>query len=132
VPGKGLSSKSLREAAVRARAMARERAAARLDGARAEYPEAAEVAQRVYNSAVEARRSGESGDVSPILWAPLVTVVVRATDLPNDDETLYDVAAYFVASFIAGGLGFDRAHFEEWRRRSEADSSDVTDPASEL
>jgi hypothetical protein len=83
------------------------------------------VAQRVYVAALEARASGEAGDVSPLLWAPLVTaaemmaaVVVAANDLDAGDEELrVDIAAYF----IAGGRGFDRAHFDAWRARPTHD-----------
>ncbi len=83
---------------------------------------AAATAQRVYNAIVEARASGESGDVSPVLWGPLTVaceivaqVVVKAEGMPGDEETLVDVAAYFAAGFIAGGQRFDREHFEAWR-----------------
>jgi hypothetical protein len=87
------------------------------------------VAQRVYVAALEARASGEAGDVSPLLWAPLVTaaemmaaVVVAANDLDAGDEELrVDIAAYFVAGFVAGGRGFDRAHFDAWRARPTHD-----------
>lgn len=122
--GPGLSSRVLREAAHEARTAVRERAAARVDAE--QHPDAAAVAQRVYNAAVEAKRTGEAGDVSPILWAPLAvaaemmaTVVCEANRL-DPDEYLIDVAAYFTAALLAGGHGFDFAHFEQWRRRTEA------------
>jgi hypothetical protein len=130
----GLSSRMLREAAQAARRLADSRETERRASAEGEFPEAAQTAQRVFQVAVEARRSGESGDVSPVLWAPIVVasemmaaVVVRAYELPGGEETLYDVAAYFTAAFIAGGHGFDRAHFEAWRARSQADTSDGGD-----
>lgn len=88
---------------------------------------AAAVAQRVYNAIEEATRTGEAGDVSPLLWGPLAVagemmakVVVRAHGLPADEDTLVDVAAYFVAGFLSGGHGFDRAHFEDWQQRFRA------------
>lgn len=94
--------------------------------------EAAQLAQRVYNAAVEAKRTGEAGDVSPLLWAPLAVagemmavVVARANGLPQDEQTLVDVAAYFVAGFLSGGHGFDFEHFEQWRRRSTEVAQDA-------
>lgn len=124
----GLSSKALRDAAAAAAAGVRDRAASRAAAAEREHPLAAQVAQRVFNAVVEAERSGESGDVSPVLWAPLAVaaemmaqVVVEANGLPATEEMHVDVAAYFVAGFLSGGHGFDRAHFDEWRRRSYAD-----------
>lgn len=114
------------------------RSAARAAGAAAarapeEDPEAAQLAQRVYNAVREARRTGESGDVSPLIWAPLAVaaelmavVVIESNGLPKTEEMHVDVAAYFTAGFIAGGHGFDFAHFEQWRRRSvEGDAPDI-------
>lgn len=83
--------------------------------------EAAAVAQRVYNATHEAKTSGECGDVSPLLWGPVVVaaemaaaVVVRMDGLKADDAE--DVAAYFVAMQLAAAQFFDFAHFERWRR----------------
>lgn len=97
---------------------------------------AAQVSQRVYNAIVEAKASGESGDVSPLLWGPLAvaaemmaSVVVRANELGERDEELHvDVAAYFVAGFIAGGHGFDAEHFGDWRRRADAGVAPEVEP----
>ncbi|MGH2897905.1 MAG: hypothetical protein ACRDMZ_04470 [Solirubrobacteraceae bacterium] len=88
--------------------------------------QAAQVSQRVYNAIVESKRTGEAGDVSPLMWGPLAVagemmavVVARANGLPQDEDTITDLAAYFVAGLLAGGHGFDFEHFEGWRRRSE-------------
>lgn len=84
---------------------------------------AAKVAQRVYNVVHEAKETGEAGDVSPLLWAPLVVaselaavVIAKSQGLDSEDEELLtDIAAYFVAGMLAGVQGFDREHFEAWR-----------------
>lgn len=94
--------------------------------------QAAQVSQRVYHAIVEGKRTGEAGDVSPLLWGPLAVaaemmavVVARANGLPEDEQTLVDVAAYFVAGFLSGGHGFDFEHFEQWRRRSTQSTQDA-------
>jgi hypothetical protein len=86
---------------------------------------AAAVAQRVYNAVHEAKTTGEAGDVSPLLWGPLVVaaemaaaVVVKANGLPDTEEQRIEVAAYFTAGFLSGAHGFDFAHFERWRQRT--------------
>lgn len=94
------------------------------------------IAQRVYNVAHEAKTSGEAGDVSPLLWAPLVVaaemaavVVCKAGYVDDTEEMRQEVAAYFVAGFIAGAQRFDREHFEKWRSAaSEAAGAEEMEP----
>lgn len=90
--------------------------------------DAAAVAQRVYNAVAAARDTGEAGEISPLLHGPVVVVaeqcalvVVRSSGLPETEEMVGDVAAYFYASIMAGVQLFDFAHFEEWRRRTDGD-----------
>jgi hypothetical protein len=127
-----LNSKTMREAAVAARAAVRARVVEREGES---DPDAAAVAQRVYNACVEAKATGEAGDVSPVLWAPLAVaaemmarVVIRANGLSDTEEMHVDVAAYFVAGFLSGGHGFDHEHFERWRRQSNADATSEVEP----
>lgn len=134
--GGPLNSQALRDAAAAARAGVEQRVTARAAAADREHPLAAQIAQRVYNAVVEAEQSGEAGDVSPLLWAPLAVsaelmaqVVVKANRLEGTEEMHEEVAAYFVAGFLAGGLGFDFEHFEQWRRRSaDAATHDEVEP----
>lgn len=91
--------------------------------------EAAALAQRVYNVVREAERTGEAGEIHPLLWAPLVVatemgaqVVVHANRL--DPELTDDVAAYLVAGLLSGVQLFDFEHFEAWRKQADAVAHD--------
>lgn len=96
--------------------------------------EAARIAQSVYNAIAEAERTGEAGDVHPLLWGSLVItadlmaqVAVRSERLAA--ERREEVAAYFAAAMLAGVQVFDREHFEAWCKTT--DPEEGTDAAAD-
>lgn len=87
--------------------------------------EAAAIAQRVYNAAVELKGDGAPEPLPLAIFAPLVvaaeTVAPASLKLahePVTEEAAREVAAYLVAGFREMAVMFDVQHFEAWRRAS--------------
>lgn len=92
-------------------------------------PDARAVAQEVYEAAVTLKAA--PGDPLPLaIRGPLFAIGARAAqvvasqhpDAVRSEDDAMDVIAYLTEVWCAAMLGFDRAHFEAWRRRRSAEA----------
>lgn len=93
--------------------------------ARERDEEAAAIAQRVYNAAVELKTSGYDPLPLPVL-APLIVAAetaapgsLRLAELPVTEADAREVAAYLVAGFREMAVMLDPKHFEAWRAAAD-------------
>ncbi|HEX7088671.1 MAG TPA: hypothetical protein VF192_00950 [Longimicrobiales bacterium] len=96
--------------------------------------EAARIAERVYATAIQVR-----GDTTyPLrVFAPLVAAaeeaaigILIANEMRMTQESVAEVAGYLASGFINMTVGFNPAHFEEWRSGRLREKQEEVDGAA--
>lgn len=99
--------------------------------------QAAEIAQRVYNVAVELKTERAPEPLPLAVLAPLIAAAegvapgaLRLAGREVTEKDSADVAAYLVAGFREMAIMLDPVHFESWRDRSNEAGVEEAAPTS--